>query len=189
MIDPIINKNNLFFQSYDGRDCWTCVADANDIYLAMSRRWIVTSKGLRSEVGTTLFHRAKMGVNDTDTVILHINGDKIDNRRDNLLVLSKSEANKSYDRPFRLIDKKGAAIGISRNVIKTNGSEYSVWSACCGRNKRKSFSVKKHGERGAATKAIKFRLNSLDEMDATVLHNYGFPEEWGDMLEERFYSF
>ena len=156
----IINTRNLEASSkIDKEDYpkvsqyrWTLSVHGNDI------RVVASSKDL-NRIGLHQF----ILPNATDNVIDHINRNPLDNRKENLRIVSRSV--NSTNAKERTESKSGVR-GVYRREARPGIAKASwvcEWS-CEGKRHSKSFSIDKYGENEAFRLACDFREKQLKEM-------------------------
>ena len=93
-------------------------------YHRRTKRWVASNSKL------TLLHRYLLGITDPLVVVKHKNGNTLDNRRENLEVISKRESR------IRSKKKKGTnkyrGVTFEKTIIKGNKWRVDIGNICVG---------------------------------------------------------
>lgn len=96
-------------------------------------------------------------------VIDHINGDRLDNRIDNLRVIEKG---KNARNTAAYKNNTSGVVGVYFDIK----SGYEYWKACWmeldGKQKTKAFSIKKYGYDGAFNLALNYRKEQISRLNS-----------------------
>ena len=156
----------------------TVLFDAEDFGLIDSCHWNIQkqgdgfvcsgpSRGCISS-GGVLMHRMILGVTDLKLIAQHINGDVLDNRKENLIKKSRATLNLEREKPMNLIDPFGEPVGINEIIHRSKGIAYRQVRAeiiVNGVRKTKVFSISKYGREGAMKMAADWRLSEMWNCD------------------------
>jgi hypothetical protein len=95
------------------------------------KKYVVNSKKINGKIKTLRLHRVILGVTDPKIIIDHINGQPLDNRKENLRIVTNQH--NCINRPKQRNNTSGFK-GVS---LKKYGKRYSYWVATITFNQQK----------------------------------------------------
>lgn len=105
-------------------------------------------------------------ITDLSLAIDHIDGDKLNNKIENLRLVSKSLNSRNRKRN----KKSSGVLGVYKIAYYTAGEERWLWRAdwkdIYGKSRTKTFTVNKYGEKGAYNLAVEYRQKMIEELNA-----------------------
>lgn len=159
-MDERTNTTRIPLSDKSGETVAFALVDAADAAWACSRNWWMTDKGYvrgKRDGRNVSLHRELLSLGPGDPEVDHINGDPLDNRRDNLRVVTHAQNGQNRRYGYgRYSHHRGVSFDKSRAL-----RGWKPWIAYCRLNGRMKTLGYFGAEQGAADAAANYRREHM----------------------------